>query len=236
MIKRAVWAGFFVLAAVSGVSAQEVPEAGAPLSAPADAVRAMEELDHFFDDALLMDGYAKKLAGASKEVLLSMLADNSLNAFKKAAVVRVFREKFASRIVGRELALVERIFLRQLELSNSPFIQIEIIHTLLVMDRYRYFDAMMPVLVKKMDHYDPLVDGMAYNAISSLTGTATRSREARIVFNTLRKMFFLSRKKLQGAKSTDERLHNRLQVLRWAIKILGTEELKKLPKEVIGLM
>ena len=213
--------------------------AGHPLSAQETAVSAADigaDLDHFFDDALLMEGYAKKLSGASKDVLLSMLADESLNTFKKAATVRVFRDKFASQIVGRELILIERLLLRQMELTNSPFVQIEIMHTLLVMDRYRYFDTMMPVLVRKMDHYDPLVDTMAYNAISSLTGSATRSREARIVFNTLRKMFFLSRKKLQGAKSTDERLHNRLQVLRWAIKVLGTEELKKLPKEVIGLM
>ena len=215
--------------------------AGHPLSAQETAVTSAAtdigaDLDHFFDDALLMQGYARKLSGASREVLLSMLADDSLNTFKKAATVRVFRDKFASQIVGRDLILIERLLLRQMELSNSSFVQIEIMHTLLVMDRYRYFDTMMPVLVRKMDHYDPLVDTMAYNAISSLTGSATRSREARIVFNTLRKMFFLSRKKLQGAKSTDERLHNRLQVLRWAIKILGTEELKKLPKEVIALM
>jgi hypothetical protein len=213
--------------------------AGHPLAAQETVVPATDigaDLDHFFDDALLMEGYAKKLSEASKEVLLSMLADESLNTFKKAATVRVFRDKFASQIVGRELILIERLLLRQMELTNSSFVQIEIMHTLLVMDRYRYFDTMMPVLVRKMDHYDPLVDTMAYNAISALTGSATRSREARIVFNTLRKMFFLSRKKLQGAKSTDERLHNRLQVLRWAIKILGTEELKKLPKEVIGLM
>jgi len=70
---------------------------------------------------------------------------------------------------------------------------------------------------------------------NSSSGTQ-RAREARIEFNTLRKVFFLSRKKIQGEDPQGPRLHNKLQLLRWSIKVLGTEELKSLPPEVISLM
>ena len=75
--------------------------------------------------------------------------------------------------------------------------------------------------------------GLRYSYSYAILQTA---REARIEFNTLRKIFFLSRKKLKAADPSDPKLRNKLQLLRWSIKVLGTEELKSLPPEVISLM
>ena len=190
-----------------------------------------------FDDTMLINGYAAKIAAAQKDFLLAMINDDSLVAYRRAAAVRVFREKFAGQIVSKERAIIERVFLRQLERAASPLVQIEIMHTLLVMDRYRYFDSMVPALIQKMDHYDEAVVDLAYKSIVSINGQGNqRSREARIIFNTLRKMFFLTRKKLDDATVTDPRLRNKLDLLRWSIKVLGTDQLQNLPKEVISLM
>ncbi|MBF0122788.1 MAG: hypothetical protein HQL21_05200 [Candidatus Omnitrophica bacterium] len=189
-----------------------------------------------FDDNMLINGYATKIAAAQKDFLLSAINDDGLAAYRKAAAVRVFRQKFAGQIVTKERAIIERVLLRQLERAVSAFVQVEIMHTLLVMDRYRYFDGMVPALIQKMDHYDDAVSDLAYKSVVSVNGDGNqRSREARIVFNTLRKMFFLTRKKL-GDVATDSRLRNKIDLMRWSIKVLGTDQLKDLPKEVIGLM
>jgi hypothetical protein len=196
-----------------------------------------EDVDRIFDDKLLIDGYAVKLANSSKDILLAMINDDSLNTFKKAAAVRVFRTQFAPQVVQRERVIIEKMLLRQLERSDSAFVQIELMHVLVLLDRYRYFDAMVPVLVQKMDHYDVAVNELAYRALDDITSIGTpRTREARIVFNTLRKTFFLTRKKLQDADPNDVRLKNKIQILRWSIKVLGTNEIRNLPKEVISLM
>lgn len=190
-----------------------------------------------FSDKLLIDGYAAKIKEAPKDVLLAMINDSTLQAYRKAASVRVFRERFAFQIVAKEKTIIERFLLRQLERVESPYVQIEIMHALLVMDRYRYFDSMVPALIQKIDHYEKDVADLAYQSVVDINEIGTqRSREARIEFNTLRKMFFLTRKKLITDYQGDPRLKDKLELLRWAVKVLGTQELKNLPQEVLGLM
>ncbi len=218
---------FTVTGALPASGAEEAQVLQAPPSAIAD----------IFDDKALIAGYAAKLVNASKDLLLAMINDEALSAYKKAAAVRVFRDKFALQIVSHERIIVERVLLRQMQRLNSIYQQIEIMHTLVMMDRSRYFDSMAPLLLQKMDHYDVFVNELAFAALEDINAAvAPRTREARIELNTLRKVFFLSRKKLQNADPLEPKLRNKLQVLRWAIKVLGTEELKTLPSEVIALM
>ncbi len=190
-----------------------------------------------FDDKLLIEGYTAKINAAPRDVLLSLINDDSIPAYRKAAAVRVFRDRFAYQMVEKEKTITERFLLRELERAESVYVQIEIMHTLLVMDRYRYFDTMIPTLIQKMDHYEKYAAEIAYASIVHVNDLGNqRAREARIEFNTLRKIFFLTRRKLIDASDSDFRLRNKLELLRWAIKALGTEELKNLPKEVINLM
>ena len=190
-----------------------------------------------FDDKALIAGYSLKLADAPKDLLLAMLNDDGLYIYKRTAAVRVFRERFAAQMVSRERSIIERVLLRQLQRTSAVYFQIEIMHTLVIMDRFRYFDTMAPLLIQKMDHYDPYINDLAYSAMENINAAGNqRPREARIEFNTLRKIFFLSRKKLKSADPADPKLRNKLQLLRWSIKVLGTEELKGLPPEVISLM
>jgi hypothetical protein len=213
--------------------AQQTPPEPA-VAGPASTLSAAADI---FDDKALIQGYAVKLSSAPKDLLLAMINDVGLYAYKKAAAVRVFRDKYAPQMVSRERVIIEKVLLRQLETSGVVHLQIEIMHTLVVMDRFRYYESMVPILVRKMDHYDPYVNELAFTAMEEINANGiTRPREARIVFNTLRKVFFLSRKKLKTEDPLDSKLRNKFQLLRWAIKILGTDELKKLPPEVIGLM
>ncbi len=223
---------FFLIVAAAIVSAYQVAadETQVPLAAPAGPA-------DIFDDKALIAGYSAKLQNASKDLLLAMINDEDLSAYKKAAAVRVFRDKFALQVVSHERIIVERVLLRQMQRVSSIYQQIEIMHTLVMMDRSRYFDSMVPLLLQKMDHYDVFVNELAFAALEDINAAVSpRTREARIELNTLRKVFFLSRKKLQNADPVEIKLRNKLQVLRWAIKILGTEELKTLPAEVIALM
>ena len=128
------------------------------------------------------------------------------------------------------------MLLRRLNKSDSAFVQVEIMHTLLVLDRYQYFDSMVPALILKMDHYNRVVSALAFDNLQEILKHSERNREARIVFNTLRKVFFLSRKRLDGVQKPDQKLQEKLEVLRWSVKVLGTQELKNLPQEVIGLL
>ncbi len=190
-----------------------------------------------FNDKLLIEGYAAKLSSTSRDVILTMINDAVLASYRKAAAIRVFRTRFAAQTVTRERNIVEKLLLRQLEKSGSVYVQVELMHLLVLLDRYRYFDAMIPALIQKIDHYDATASEMAYESITDINESGTqRAREARIEFNTLRKVFFLMRKKLEGADSSQARLKMKLEILRWSIKVLGTDELKTLPKEVIGLM
>ena len=189
-----------------------------------------------FDDKALLQGYTQKYADESRDILLAMIADNSLGEYKCTAAVRVFKQKYANEVLSREKPNVLRILIRRLNRSDSPFVQVEIMHALIVLDRYQYFESMVPALIQKMDHYNPVVRNMAYEDLLAITKDSLYPREARIVFETLRKIFFLSRNRLRNITTPDEKLRQKLDLLRWAIRILGTQELKRLPSEVINLL
>jgi len=189
-----------------------------------------------FDDKALLDGYAQKYADQSRDILLAMIADDSLGEYKCTAAVRVFKENFANEVLSNEKQNIIKILTHRLYRSDSPFVQVEIMQTLIVLDRFAYFESMMPALIQKMDHYNPVVSIMAYDAIVNITKDSLYPREARIVFETLRKMFFLSRNILQNITTPDQKLRQKLDLLRWSIRILGTQELKRLPSEVINLL
>ena len=193
--------------------------------------------DTIFDDKLFLNGYADKYASEPKEVLLAMIKDETLNPFKMAAAVRVFKEKHSREVFSREKRIIEKTLIRRLNRTHSPFVQVEIMHTLCRMDRYKYFKSMIPPLIQKLDHYNSTVNELSYAGLNDIIETGNnRSREARIVFNTLRKILFLSRKRLENVTEPGERLKQKLKILRWSIKVLGSQELKKLPKEVINLL
>jgi len=189
-----------------------------------------------FDDKALLAGYTQKYTNEPRDILLAMIADDSLGAYKCTAAARVFKEKYANEVLSREKANILRILIRRLNRSDSPFAQVEIMHTLIVLDRYQYFKSMVPALIQKMDHYNPVVSSMAYEDLLEITKDSLYPREARIVFETLRKIFFLSRNRLQNITTPNKNLRQKLDLLRWAIRILGTQELKRLPSEVINLL
>jgi len=217
---------FLLLALISPVKAQDKDDINS-----ADIASGA-----IFDDRALLEGYAQKYADESKDILLAMIADDSLGAYKCTSAVKVFKEKYANSILSNEKANIIKILIRRLNRSDSPFVQVEIMHTLVVLDRYQYFESMVPVLIQKMDHYNAVVSAMAYNDLSVITKDSLYPREARIVFNTLRKIFFLSRNRLQSITTPNPNLQQKIDLLRWSIRILGTQELKRLPSEVINLL
>jgi hypothetical protein len=96
---------------------------------------------------------------------------------------------------------------------------------------------MVPALIQKLDHYNSTVNEIAFESLNQIIKAGSnRNREARIVFNTLRKILFLSRRRLAAMTEPEPKLVKKLKLLRWAIKVLGNQELKKLPKEVINLL
>lgn len=198
---------------------------------------AIPTANTIFDDQMLLNGYTEKYNGLPKETLIAMIKDDTLTSYRSAAAIRVFKERFSEEIVSREKKIMERVLLRRLNRTDSPFVQVEIMHTLCRMDRYHYFKSMMPALIQKIDHYNSAVNDIAFNSLNQIIEAGSnRQREARIVFNTLRKILFLSRKRLEAIKEPDFRLTRKLKLLRWSIKVLGNQELKKLPKEVINLL
>ncbi len=192
--------------------------------------------DAVFDDQALINGYTDKFAIEKKETLIAMISDDSLGAYKTAAAIRVFKQKYAGEVLTAEKPAIIKALIRRMNRSDSAFVQVEIMHTLVVIDRYQFFDSMVPAMIQKMDHYNRVVSALAYDNLQEIVKVRFHPREARIVFNTMRKIFFLSRKRLALVDEPDETLRRKLSVLRWTIKALGTEELKKLPKEVIGLL
>jgi hypothetical protein len=189
-----------------------------------------------FDDKALLEGYSQKYADEPRDILLAMIADDSLGSYKCTAAVRVFKEKYANEVLSNEKGNIIRILIRRLNRSDSPFLQVEIMHTLVVLDRYQYFQTMVPDLIQKMDHYNSVVSTMAYEDLLEITKDSLYPREARIVFETLRKVFFLSRNRLKNIITPDQNLRQKLDLLRWSVRILGTQELKRLPSEVINLL
>ena len=190
-----------------------------------------------FDDGLLLDGFTKTYKEKSKETLLAMIQDETLSDIKVAAAVRAFREKYAVEIFSREKQSAISLLLRQLNRTDSAFVEGEILHTVCLMDRYKYFSVLMPKLIRKLDHYNDTVNESAYAAINHIIEKGNnRAREARVVFNTLRKILFLSRRRLSKITEPSKRLSQKLEILKWSIKILGSQEIKRLPKEVLNLL
>ncbi|VAX38008.1 hypothetical protein MNBD_UNCLBAC01-2096, partial [hydrothermal vent metagenome] len=191
--------------------------------------------DTIFDDQKLLEGYAHKYQEFSKQTLLAMIKDDTLDAYKIAAAVRVFNKRFSTEVVSREKKRVEKLLWRRLHKTESPFVEVEIMYALCRMDRYRYFKSMSIALIQKLDHYNKAVNELAFEYLTVLTDNGNgRAREARRVFNTLRKVLFLSRKRIAKVEKPDARLIQKIKLIRWAIKILGTQEIRKLPKEVLN--
>ena len=193
--------------------------------------------DSIFDDKILLNGYIKKYQNASKETLLPMLGDESLTPYKSAAAIYVLAQDYLSEVVAGEKNFIEKNLLRRLNRTDSAFVEVELMHALVVLDRYKYFKVMVPALIKKMDHYNQAVGDNAFDRLVSITETGSnKAREARIVLNTLRKMFFLMRNRLQNVNEPGAKLKQKLILLRWAIKVLGTQTLDQLPAEVVRLL
>lgn len=202
-----------------------------------DPAEARDYQQPIFDDTLMLEGYTESFSKETKETLLEMIKDDTLEPYHMAAAVRAFKIQYALEIFSREKAIVEKILLRRLNRTDSVFVQVEIMHTLCLMDRYRYFTSMVPILIKRMDHYSSTINEMAYEAVNDIIAKGhNRAREARIVFNALRKILFLSRKRLAATTDPGVRLSQKLKILRWSIKVLGSQELNRLPKEVIRLL
>ncbi|MBF0533202.1 MAG: hypothetical protein HQL23_08955 [Candidatus Omnitrophica bacterium] len=190
-----------------------------------------------FDDRQLLEGYAKKFANFSKEDLTQMIQDDSVTSYKMAAAVRVFEQKFSQDIVMPEKKDVEKWLFRRLNHNSSPFVEIEVAYTLCRMDRYHYFESLVPVLIHRLNHYSAAVNDIAYERLNSIIECGNnRPREARIVFESLRAMFFLTRKNLAETPEMTPKIKNKIKILRWSIKVLGIEELQRLPSEVIHLL
>lgn len=189
-----------------------------------------------FDDRALINGYTDKYADESKETLLAMIADESLGDYKTTAAIRVFKQRYAPDVFAAEKPTIIKLLFRRFNHSDSAFVQVEIMHTLVVLDHYQYFDSMVPALILKIDHYNRVVSALAYDNLQEILKTSNRTREARIVFKTLRKIFFLSRKRIGKVSDPDMALRHKLELVKWSIKLLGTQELKNLPQEVINLL
>jgi len=228
-LKKNLWIFIIILSCVKGYAQDSIQSKNTLFSMEADYT--------IFDDKMLLKGYAQKYRDIPKEILLEMVKDDTLNSYKTAAAVRIFNKKFSAEIVSKEKKRVEKILLRRLHKTDSPFVQVEIMYALCNMDRYRYFKSMVPALIQKMDHYNEAVNEIAFENLNSLIEKENgRSREARRVFNTLRKILFLSRKRLVNIDKPGPKLSRKLKLLRWSVKILGTQELKKLPKEILNLL
>jgi hypothetical protein len=201
------------------------------------AQEAPPSSDILFDDKMLIDGYSQKYSNESKDVLLAMIEDDTLSPYQIAASVRVFRERYVKELFLREKAWAERVLWRSLNRTDSQYVKIEIMHTLCFLDRYKYFRLFIPTLINILDHYNKTVNEFAYNAIDSVIKAEDPKRyEAKIIFYNLRKNLILSRKKLRNLKEVNPRLQKKLDLIRWSLKILGTQELRKLPSEVIDLL
>ncbi len=193
--------------------------------------------DAIFNDKALLDGYSQKYTEESQDIILEIIQDDTLSPYKTAAAVRVFREKFAANILRNEKKMAVKALIRRLNRSDSSFVQVEIMHTLCFLDRYKYFDSLAPSLIQKLGHYNDTVSEMAFTAIDHIIKLGrNRTREARIIFSNIRRHLLVNRKKLSRIKEADPKLKREFELLRWSIKILGKQQLKKLPSEVINLL
>ncbi len=189
------------------------------------------------EDRVLLEEYIEKYKNLSKETILALIDADDFTSFKRSAAIHIFRENFSREVVSKEKKTIEKILLRRLKKSDSAFVQVEIIHTLCLIDRYKYFNWAIPELIQKLDHYNITVNELAYKSLTHLIDDKNnRAREARIVFNRLRKVLFLSRKRFATINTPDKKLAQKLSLVRWSVKVLGTQELKRLPKEMLHLI
>ncbi|PIW64287.1 MAG: hypothetical protein COW13_00970 [Candidatus Omnitrophica bacterium CG12_big_fil_rev_8_21_14_0_65_50_5] len=233
-----VFVFLFLFAANSAWTDDSVSPESAPAVQEQDPMAMREEEALFlFDDQELLDGYTQKYRDAAWDEIIQMLGDESLSAYQLAATIRVFRQEFVKETVAMDKKSMERLLLQLLNRSPSPFVQVEAMDTLIAMDRYKYFRAMIPSMIQKLDHYNDTVNALAFDYLNQMIAQEpARSREAQIVFNSINKILFLSRNHLTNVKEPGPRLSQKIKLLRWSIKVLGTEDLNKLPKEVIGLL
>ena len=200
------------------------------------AQRQMKSLN-IFDDRMHLKGLVDKYKDVPKEILLEMIKDETLTDFKTAAAINIFKNRYAEEVVTKEKKRAERILSRKIKNTRSPFVQVEAMAALIRIDRYKYFKPLIPAMISKLNHYNEVVYTLSFDNLSFLIENEnTRAREAKIIFNTLRKMLFLSRNHLGNTSEIQTQLANKLTLLRWSIKTLGNESLKKLPKEILNLL
>ena len=145
-----------LLITISGVWAAENADENlaAPAVTGADTSGSKEQPFPIFDDKMLLEGYAKRYKDLSKDILLEMIKDDTVTSYKMAAAIRAFRENYSDEVVSHEKSGIEKILLRRLNRTDSSFVQVEVMYTLCVLDRYRYFPSMVPPLIQKLDHYN----------------------------------------------------------------------------------
>ena len=230
--------GFILLAVSLGIflSISRLQAEEPPLTKPSADVDIVER-SAIFDDNALIEGYTERYQDLSLDVILEMIKDETLSPYQTSAAIKVLSQKYIVDIVSREKINVEKILLRRLNRTDSPYIQVEAMSALCNIDRYRYFAAMVPALIKKLNHYNKTVREITFVNLNDIIKKGNnRPREARIVFNTLRKILFLERRRLAAIKNPDLKLEQKLKLVRCSIKVLGSQELQKLPKEVISLL
>lgn len=215
----------------------EEPDMAAPeQESPEDKTEDLPP-EGYFNDQLMINGYAQKYEDRPLSVIFAMLRDDTLSPIKTAAATLVLREVYSDQLFKEDKILAEKILWRRLNRTESSFVQVEAMHTLCRLNRYQYFKPLVPALILKMEHYDPTVKEMAARAILDIIDHGKDTAwEARIVFQTQRKVFFLNRNKLAEAARQDPIFKEKIKILKWTIKILGSEELKALPKELIPLL
>ncbi|MBF0478906.1 MAG: hypothetical protein HQL26_05450 [Candidatus Omnitrophica bacterium] len=208
------------------------------ISSAADQPAAVSAVhDYLLDDRQQIDEYTDKFKQIPKDILLEMVKDETLNPLRMTATMSIINQQYVKEMVQSERIQYERALLRMLSRTDSSFVQVESMYGLCVADRYEYFDSMVPALIQKLNHYNTGVNLLAYENLDQLLlDGQNRQREARIVFNTIRKILFLSRRKLESMSTPEPKLDRQLKILRWSIKVLGNQELQRLPREVIHLL
>jgi hypothetical protein len=193
--------------------------------------------EELFNDQLLINGYAQRYAEQPLSVILAMIRDDTLRPIQTAAASMVLRDSYSDQLFRRDKILAEKALWRRLNRTDSALVQVEAMHTLCRLDRYQYFKPLVPALILKMEHYDQTVKKMAATAILDIIEHGKDTAwEARVIFQTQRKVFFLNRKKLNEAAEQDPVFKEKIKILKWTIKVLGSEELRALPKELIPLL
>jgi len=203
------------------------------------AALAQEDLTRqaIFDDKLVIDGYTNRYKNESLNFILAMIRDDTIDPRKTTAAIRILREKYIKDLIRRDKIVAEKTLLRRLNKTDSAFVQVETMHALCLLDRFQFFKTMTPELLLKIDYYDPAVSELAAAAVNDIIAKGNdKAWEARIVLNTLRKVFFLSRKKLNKTEADRPATKEKIKILRWSIKVLGSQEIRTLPAEVIPLL